>query len=122
MEFLDPNLVASKKFRRRHPEMTNEEFNEYNKNLSKSDYGILRAEPIICKLIKKVHNNELDQKSFPFIENIKMTKNTKTGQKKKGAAINEGEFYRNDVLENPRIFVFVFGGLSHHEIASISNL
>ena len=30
MEYLDPNLVASKKFRRRMDEMTKEEYNEYN--------------------------------------------------------------------------------------------
>lgn len=32
------------------------------------------------------------------------------------------EFERNDVIDNPRIFVFVIGGLSHHEIVSIANL
>lgn len=32
------------------------------------------------------------------------------------------EFDRQDVLETPRIFVFVIGGLSQHEIVSISNL
>lgn len=100
--------------------MTADEFNEYNKNLSKSDYGILRAETTICKLIKLIHDNELSQKDYPFIDNIKMTK-IRGNEKKKGAATNEGH-YKKDILENPRIFVFVFGGLSHHEIASISTL
>jgi hypothetical protein len=52
MEFLDANIVESKKFRRRKEEMTQDEFNEYNKNLSKTEYGILRSEPKICKLIR----------------------------------------------------------------------
>ena len=27
-----------------------------------------------------------------------------------------------DIYDNPRLFVFVAGGLSHHEVVSISNL
>ena len=27
-----------------------------------------------------------------------------------------------DIYDNPRLFVFVAGGLSHHEVASIANL
>lgn len=60
MEFLDPEMIESKKFKRRKEEMTIDEFNEYNKILSKSEYGILRSEPKICKIIKQMHTNSLD--------------------------------------------------------------
>lgn len=49
-------------------------------------------------------------------------KGGKDGARKKGASNVGSEFDRQDVLENPRIFVFVIGGLSHHEIVSIANL
>ena len=52
MEYLDSNMVSSKKFRRRKEEMTAEEFNDYARKLSQSEYEILRSEPKICKLIK----------------------------------------------------------------------
>jgi len=68
MEFLDGNLVESKKFRRRKEEMSVDEFNEYNKYLSKSDYGILRSEPTICKIIKQLHANTLDTNIYPYID------------------------------------------------------
>ncbi len=55
---------------------------------------------------------------MPKVEAVK--KGTKS---KKGANDDvTNEFERNDVIDNPRIFVFVIGGLSHHEIVSIANL
>jgi hypothetical protein len=49
---------------------------------------------------------------------------TATGKTKKGAndESHSSRFDRQDVIDNPRIFVFVIGGLSHHEIVSIANL
>lgn len=42
---------------------------------------------------------------------------------KKGANEDpQSKFDRNDAIDNPRIFLFVIGGLSHHEIVSIANL
>jgi hypothetical protein len=61
-------MVSSKKFRRRKEEMTVDEFNEYARKLSQSNFEILRCEPKICKLIKKVHERELDTKEYPFVE------------------------------------------------------
>jgi hypothetical protein len=45
-------------------------------------------------------------------------------KRKKGANVLNGgaEFDKNDALENARIFVFVLGGMSHHEVVSISNM
>ncbi len=64
----------------------------------------------------------LEQKDYPYIDKPKQQKKTRE-VKKKGAANNLGsEFDNQDLLENPRIFVFVIGGLSHHEIVSIANL
>lgn len=40
MEFLDPNLSESKKFKRRMEEMSTEDFNEYNRKLSQSSYDM----------------------------------------------------------------------------------
>ena len=123
MEFLDPNLVASKKFRRRKEEMTQEEFNEYGKISSKTDYAILREEPKICKIIKKLNNNDLDVSEYPYIDKPRPVKKNLNLQKKKGASSgNSSEFYKQDIIQNPRIFVFVYGGLSHHEVSAISNL
>lgn len=54
MEFIDADMAESKKFGRREEEMTTEEFNEYSRKYSQSDYDILRNEPKICKIIKKI--------------------------------------------------------------------
>ena len=37
----------------------------------------------------------------------------------KGAKIDSGS---GDSYDNPRLFIFVAGGLSHHEVVSIANL
>jgi hypothetical protein len=61
MEYLDPELSSDqKKFKRRKEEMTSDEFNDYARRLSQSSYEILRIEPRICKLIKKIHDGTLD--------------------------------------------------------------
>lgn len=121
MEFIDADMAESKKFSRREDEMTTEEYNEYSRKYSQSAYDILRNEPKICKIIKKVQNSTLDEKQFPYVERPKTKK--KEESKKRGAKNIGSEFEKKqDVLENPRIFLFVLGGLTHHEIASISNL
>ena len=55
---------------------------------------------------------------MPKVEAVKKDKKTKKGANDE----TPNEFERNDVIDNPRIFVFVIGGLSHHEIVSIANL
>jgi len=59
---------------------------------------------------------------YPYV--VPKVEPVKKGTKAKKGAKDEGtnEFERNDVIDNPRIFVFVIGGLSHHEIVSIANL
>lgn len=85
-------------------------------------YENIRSEPLICDLIKQIHDHKIDTNKYPFVvpkvEPVK--KDTKS---KKGANDDSlNKFDRNDVIDNPRIFVFVIGGLSHHEIVSIANL
>ena len=60
MEFLDHEMTESKKFKRRKEEMTTDEFNDYARKLSQSNYEIIRTEPKICKLIKQIHDGTLD--------------------------------------------------------------
>lgn len=122
MEYLDENMSDKKLLKRRLEEITNEQYNDYARKLSQSNYEILRTEPKLCKLIKKVHDGSIDTKEYPFIDKPKQQKKVKD-VRKKGAQSNFGaEFDTQDMLENPRIFVFVFGGLSHHEVVSISNM
>ena len=65
----------------------------------------------------------MDEKVYPFVEPPKRNKKKKKEKKAfKGAenlTSNEGE---TDLLENPRIFVYCIGGLSHHEMCCIANL
>ena len=69
-----------------------------------------------------MHSNELDQKKYPYVE-IPTQKKDQNKEKKpaKGA-----ETYTTGVgkalLDNPRLFVFVFGGLSHHEMCCMAEL
>lgn len=122
MEYLDADMAHSKKFRRRKEEMTTEEFNEYARKLSQCNLEITRCQTKICKLIKKVHDCQLDTKDYPYIDKPKAKKTNNIAGKTKGAIIANGEFDKQDIMENPRIFVYVIGGLSHNEITSIANL
>lgn len=51
--------------------MTNDEFNDYARKLSQSNYEILRTEPKICRLIRQIHAGTLDQKEYPYIDKPK---------------------------------------------------
>ena len=66
-----------------------------------------------------MHLGSLDVNSYPYIKDkpIKPSRalnsaQTKIGGKKSGI----------DSAHNPRLFTFVIGGMSHHEVVSISNL
>ena len=122
IEYLDSEMVAdAKKFKRRREEMSSDQFSEYTRKLSASEYEILRTEPKVCSLIKQIHEGTIDIKKYPLVVERQGQKKPQAKEtKKKGAS--EIELERQDALENPRIFVFVFGGLSHHELVSIENL
>lgn len=53
IEYLDSEIVAdAKKFKRRREEMSSDQFSDYTRKLSASEYEILRTEPKVCSLIK----------------------------------------------------------------------
>lgn len=125
LEYLDSDMVSehSKKFRRRRDDMSSEQFSDFTRRLSSSEYEILRTDPLICTLIKQIHDNTIDTKRYPLVVERYITKKgPSVSVKKRGAAVAESEFERQDALEMPRIFTFIIGGLSHHEIVSIANL
>lgn len=132
LEYLDEGLVDrdSAKFKRRGAEMSNNDFIEYQRQRAASEFEILRSEPLICKLLKEMHHGILDTAKYPYVEPPKEKK--KAGKEKKlakGADTynnfgEDGKGQEQDagLLDNPRLFVFVMGGLSHHEMCSISQL
>jgi hypothetical protein len=72
-----------------------------------------------------LHENDLDPKEFPFIDAVKSKKiNVTNTKRKKGANERNGtaEFDKADASENPRIFTFILGGMSHNEVVSIAHL
>lgn len=94
MEYLDPSMSQNKKFRRKKEEMPIDEFNEYARKVSQSDYEITRCHPKICKLIKQINNSDLDTKDYPYIDKPKqVTNKNKANIKKKGASkLSDDEF------------------------------
>lgn len=90
LELLDPTM-ENKRFRRRQDEMTTEQYNDYTKRLAASDYEILRTEPKVCTLIRKIHEGTIDTKKYPVIADRSVKKApAKADAKKKG----ESEFER----------------------------
>ena len=55
LDFLDPSLAMAQKFRRKHPIMTAAELQEYSLRNQKAAFKIVKCEPKICKLIRKMH-------------------------------------------------------------------
>ena len=68
LEYLDGNMALNKKFKRRREEMTLDEFNDYARTTAQLEYETTRCLPNICKLIQKIHLNELSSKEFPYSE------------------------------------------------------
>lgn len=75
-----------------------------------------------------MHVGSLDSTQFPYIGDQPVIKKSKKGQDSalKGAQVIKGggrmEQVFSDIQNNPRLFVFVAGGLSHHEVVNIANL
>lgn len=69
----------------------------------------------------------MNEQLYPFVTPPKHAKKEKNKEKKpaKGAEtfsmLADGQ-NESDLLENPRIFVYVVGGLSHHEMCAIAEL
>jgi len=86
-----------------------------------SEYENIRSEPKICEVIRHINERRLDVGKYPYVEKPVET-GKKVNSKVKRGANEESKLERQDVIDNPRIFVFMIGGLSHHEIVSIANL
>jgi hypothetical protein len=67
LEYLDSGMLVASKFRRRHSEMTTEQYNDFTRRFAASDYEILRTEPVICQLIKAIHEDTVDAKKYPML-------------------------------------------------------
>lgn len=97
---------------------------------AQNEFEILRNETKICRLISNIHTGTIDKTIYPFVEPPKESKKDKNKDKDKKKAkggfnpMSFGDSGQKDdgqnILENPRIFVFVVGGISHHEICSIA--
>ena len=124
LEYLDAEATTEgKKFRRRRADMTQEQMLEYQRRSSQSDYENIRSEPLICELIKQIQDKKIDTQKYPYVvQKVEQVKKAPAKAKRGAKDDTESKFDRQDVIDNPRIFVFVIGGLSHHEIVSISNL
>lgn len=112
--YLDPSLANEKKFKRKHPEMTDSEMNVYLEAHSRAKLDILKCEPRVHKLCSDVIKNKLDEEKFPFMGE-RPSKKKKEDEETKG-------FDLNDMKNKPKVFVFIAGGLSHHEIVSLERL
>lgn len=116
LPFIFPAIEEGKKLQRRVPKITDSEFSTFKKHLDKSTYDILRSKPKISKIAIDVFNDELSTDDFPFIgvepENVK----------KKGKVNKKKDKDISDIMQNPRIILFVIGGLSHHEIVNLQQI
>ena len=124
LEYLDLSMAAATNFRRKHPEMTNDELNAFMLKNTKAKYKTLKCEPKILKLIRSMHTSTLNSTKYPYVGEERQKKGSKNkvergAQQLKGGKINADA---KDIYDNPRLFVFVAGGLSHHEVVSIANL
>ena len=67
LEFLDADLATATKFRRKHPIMTANELQEFTLRNQKATYKIVKCEPKVCKIIRRMHDGSLDPREFPYI-------------------------------------------------------
>lgn len=115
LPYVFPEFEQGKKLQRRIEKISDIEFSNYRKKLDKSNYDILRSVPKLTKLAIDSFNGEFDSEHFDFAgdapEEAKKAKKQKYGKK--------ANRDNADVLSNPRIILFVIGGLSHHEIVSL---
>lgn len=52
MEYLDMQIALATKFKRRAPEMSQDEYNQYLKRHSQAKFDVLKCDPKIVKLLK----------------------------------------------------------------------
>ena len=67
--------------------MSTEEYNEYVRKDSKTKYDLhlLKCEPQIVKIIRKMHAGKLDEQEYPFIGENRPKVNRATGLQIEGS-------------------------------------
>ena len=60
-------MAMATKFRRKHPIMTTQELQEFTLRNQKAAFKIVKCEPKVCKLIRKMHAGILDPREFPYM-------------------------------------------------------
>lgn len=118
LPYVFPQYDEGKKLQRRVPKMEEADFSVYRKKIDESSYDILRSTPKLSKIAIDAYNEELDSDAFPFIGDVP------DGGKRKGKMGKQRRRDRDisDILQNPRVILFVIGGLSHHEIVNLHKL
>jgi len=77
-ELLDHERCDSGKFRRRLPEQSSEDFNDYLRRHSQAQFDILKCSCKIVKLLRQMHDATLDQTEYPYFKD-KPLNQTKLG-------------------------------------------
>ena len=116
MEYVNSNLGVGDKFKRRMPEMTQEEYSVYMKKHSEAKFDILKCECQLVKMIRKMNAGTLDTQEYPFVGDQPKRRVVVGG----GGATKQSKFQDSSNL--PRLFTYVIGGLSHNEIVEIDLL
>ena len=118
LPYVLPEFEDGKKLQRRIPQISEGDFSAYRKQLDESNYDILRSTPKISRIAIDAHNDELSEESFPFIGDV--PKKMKKSRKKQKARKEDKDIA--SILQNPRVILFVIGGLSHHEIVNLQKI
>lgn len=118
LSYVFPDFEEGKKLQRRSPQISDSEFSTYRKKLDESDYDILRSTPKLSKIAIDAFNDELDEEEFPFIGDAPMIEKKNKRRAKKRREDSD----ISNILQNPRIILFVIGGLSHHEIVNLQKI
>eukprot|EP00344_Euplotes_crassus_P010731 CAMPEP_0197000166 /NCGR_PEP_ID=MMETSP1380-20130617/5172_1 /TAXON_ID=5936 /ORGANISM="Euplotes crassus, Strain CT5" /LENGTH=495 /DNA_ID=CAMNT_0042417361 /DNA_START=399 /DNA_END=1886 /DNA_ORIENTATION=- len=118
LPYFFPEFEEGKKLQRRAEKISESEFSTYKKKLDESDYDILRSTTKLSKIAISSFNDELSEVEFPFLGDAPaITSNAK----RRGRQRRDNNDISN-ILSNPRIILFVLGGLSHHEIVSLQKI
>lgn len=86
------------------------------KRHAEAKFDILKCEPQICKLIRRIFDGTIDVEAFPFIGEA---------PKRRVVVGKGGSAAQNrhlDASNTPRIFTYIVGGMSHNEIVEIDLL
>jgi hypothetical protein len=117
LPFVFPEFEEGKKLQRRIPKITDSEFSAYRKKLEDSKHDILKSTPKISRIAIDTSNNQLSEEEFPFVGDI--PEEAKKAKKGRFAKRNNDI---SDIMQNPRIIIFVIGGICHHELVNLHKI